>query len=92
MNSTLTSGQQCLTVMNRPGHLLPVHLGHLRVHQSEVRLEILREGGGLKPAGGDGGHLDVWLGAKDAPEAVAGLRAVVDDEHPDSIHARPPLH
>ena len=66
-----------------PGGLQPVHLGHLDVHEHDVRIELLRELDRLGAVPRLADDLEVGLGLEDQAEARPHELLVVGQQHAD---------
>ena len=62
-----------------------VHVGHVDVHQDDVRRQLGGELEGLRPGRGRADHFDVALEPEQLRQVIAGLRDVVHDEDTDLV-------
>ncbi len=78
----------------QPHHLLeelePVHLRHLDVEGHDVGIERLDRLARLQRIGGLADHLDAGIVGERSRDQAAHRGRIVDDEHPDRVHAPSP--
>jgi hypothetical protein len=67
-----------------------IHLRHLDVHRDEVGLELLELAHGDPAVDRSADDLDVRVGREDIGHDLPDDDGIVDDHHPDRVHACPP--
>ena len=75
---------------DRPHRLDAVHLRHLDVHGDQVGLELVELGDGDLAVHGGAHDLDVGVCGQHVGHDLADDDGIVDDHHPDRVHACPP--